>query len=110
MFQDTRTCTVAKSATVSGAVDISCFGSGSFYLPAEFNSENISYQVSDTVDGTFALYYDDGSLETFAAPAAPAWHKIPEGIFAFGAVKFVTDSAPASAAATITVSLKTGPV
>src|SRR3990172_6638495 len=106
--KDTKTATIAASGTVSTAVDISAYNKGMFFLTSEFNSDTITILVSNKMDGGFTTLYEDGSAAayTFAAPAGAAWHRIPEGAFAAGAIKIQTGTGVA-AGATITFCLKT---
>lgn len=103
---ETKTCTIAQGGTVSTAVDIRGYTNGMFYLTSEFNGDTISFQASDTPDGTFGVTENAGTADSFTA-ATGTWNAIPSHIFGAGAIKFVTGSATA-AAATITVSLKAG--
>jgi hypothetical protein len=78
------------------------------YLPAEFNSETISFIVSDTLAGTYGLPNADADTAgyTFSAPAAPAWHIVPESLVQAAAFIKVQTGTAAAGAATITGVLK----
>lgn len=104
-----KTASVAQTDTKSGAIDIEPYNNGSFYLPAEFNGDIISFEVAENTSGTFAAAHvsSDGSALSFTAPAGPRWYDIPSEVMGAGALKFVT-SVAAAAAADITVVLKAG--
>lgn len=96
----------AAAETVSSAVDIGIFGTGAYYLPADFNGNTISFQGSQAADGTFAAIYDNGGTAvSLTAAGAPAWYEMPPEVMAFRFIKFVTDTGTA-AAATVQLSLK----
>ena len=99
---------MASGGTQSAVIDARGYRAGMVYLPAQFNSETISFLVSDTSSGTYGLPNLDAATAayTFSAPAAPAWHIIPtELVQAAAFIKIQTGTAT-DAAATITGVLK----
>src|SRR5512139_3135970 len=104
----TFTLVMASGGTQSGAMDARGYRGGMVYLPAEFNSETISIIVSDTATGTFGLPLSDGDTAayTFAAPAGPAWHILPQQLMEAAAFIKIQTGTAAAAAATINGVLK----
>jgi hypothetical protein len=105
---ETVTVAVALNGTVSTAFDYRRYTSGRFYLPAEFNSDAITFQDAEKPDGTFAISKAANASSIavgFTAHSAPAWYDIPVALQGAGAIKIVTAVA-AAAAATIIVCLK----
>lgn len=104
----TFTLTVASGGTQSTAIDARGYRAGMVYLPSQFNSETISFLVSDSATGTFACPYADGAQDanTFAAPAGAAWHIIPAALVEAAAFIKIQTGTATDAAASISGVLK----
>lgn len=98
--------TVANGGTTSSAVLIRGYRRGAFYLPAEFNTDAITFEGAEKEDGTFAAVHNSaGAALGLTAASAAKWYQLPEALFGLGAIKIVTGTATGGAA-TIIVSLK----
>jgi hypothetical protein len=106
---DVKELAFALAGTVSSILDFRGYNGARFYLPAEFNSDAISFQDAEAPDGTFAVSRKaaDASVIGFTAHSAPAWYDVPAELKGAGAIKIVTGTATA-AAATVIVCLKSG--
>ncbi len=97
--------TMAMGAQLSGAINMGRANGGYVYLPAEFNTDTITWYISDTRDGTYTPASNDGTDETLTAQAAPRWVAIPDTVAKACFLKIYT-SVAAAAAATIKYMLK----
>jgi len=102
----TKTATLAESGTKTTAVLMAPFRMGMMYLPAEYNGETITFEVAESLTGTFAAAMDSGGTAiSFTANAAPRWYDLPPIVCSSAAFKIVTGTG-AGAAATVTLCLK----
>lgn len=101
--------TFANNATESAAFETGDYTAGSFYLPAEFNTDTITFKGAESVNGTFALVIDstvtNGTLVSVTAINGARWYNFPAAVMAMNAVKIVTNNAT-SAAATVLLGFK----
>jgi ATP phosphoribosyltransferase len=104
---EAQSCTVASAGTKSTAVDQRTFRTVQMYLPAEFNSDTITFEVSNESDGTFAVLLDStGTPVSITAAAGPRWYDLPVAVANSAFFKVVTNNA-AAGAATILLAQKT---
>jgi hypothetical protein len=102
-----KTATFASSGTKSSVINTSLWRVGAVYLPAEFNSDVITFEGSDAEDGTFAVIMSSaGAAVTFTAAAGVRWYDLPAAVMSFPFIKIVTGSATGGAA-TINLAFKT---
>lgn len=90
---------------LSGAINLGRAIGGYVYLPAEFNTDTITWYVSDERDGTYTPANNDGSDETLTAASGPRWVAIPSTVAMARFLKIHTGTA-AAAEATIGWMLK----
>ena len=92
---------------LSSAVEIRRFTSGAIYLPAEFNTDAMTFQGAEASDGTFAVLLDASAGSVgFTAASGARWYALPASALAVNWLKVVTGTATA-AAATALLCLKT---
>lgn len=67
------TATIAESASLSGAIDLSAFKYITILMPAAWDAANLTFQACDTATGTFQdVYGDDGTEISVTAAASRA--------------------------------------
>lgn len=61
------TATIASGASLSGAVDLGIVNPGNkmigIIMPAAWTAASMTFQTSETLDGTYTDLYDDGGTE-----------------------------------------------
>jgi len=66
--------TIALNGNLSGAVDLGIYQPGNkivgFIMPSGWDAAALTFQVCDTVDGTFVNLYDDNNTEVSLSAAA----------------------------------------
>lgn len=98
----------SASDTKSSVVDTSLWRCGVMYLPAEFNTDTITFEGSNAEDGTFALILTEaaGTTVGFTAAAGARWYRLHQAVMDCPFIKVVTGTGVA-APATIEFGFKT---
>lgn len=103
----TVTATFANGGTKSSVIDTSLWRVGTVYLPAEFNTDAITFEGAESETGTFAVLLTSGAASVgFTAANGARWYDIPTAAINCPFIKIVTGTATA-AAATIILNFKT---
>jgi len=82
LHRNLKSATIAASGTVSTAVDVRREIHGALALPAEWETQDIAFHVSDSYGGTFVpLLEFDGTAYGLSSPAASVLYEIPSDVF-----------------------------
>lgn len=94
------TVTIATGQTTSDGIDLQGMTLCGLYLPSAFDGSTISFQASETEDGTFVQVLDtDGSVLTLAGLSASKYVKVAPADFA--GIRFLKLVAGAQTGATV---------
>lgn len=66
----TRDATISNGASLSAAIDLQGRHLIGIVMPADWTAANLTFQVAQTADGTFADVYDSAGNELVAVAAA----------------------------------------
>ena len=104
--------TIANTASLSGAIDVSRYSGMQVFMPSAWTSANIGFKVCATEDGTYVQLNDkDDALVEIASPAVSEAYNAPSEIFPSLFLKLWSQDGAGSntaqgAARTLTVVLK----
>jgi len=73
-------CTVAVGATASGAVDLAGYKDFGLIVPSTFDGTAITFQVSDTLAGTYQALYDISNNPVGLTVAASRTYNLPDDL------------------------------
>lgn len=94
---------IASGEKTSAAVQIGQYDSALFHLPASFEATDMAFVGCTNRTGTYVSVTDGNGSAITQTVAASKWHTLDSGLFGLEYIKFVGDSAVATAR-TITVS------
>lgn len=90
------TCTVASGNTVSGAVDLAGIRNMGLIVPSTFDGTAITFQVSDTLGGTYVGLYDITNAQVSMTITTSRAYDLPGELMAWRFVKIVCGTAQAA--------------